>query len=240
MQRLYALATLFTLCASLCAGASRTAPPEAAGLALTRYLAQLDRTVPDNADPIEVHIDAALPKLDKHGSLRAIRRDGANGAEFQVLRLEGDATVKQQVIARYLSTEANARRIPASGIAISPANYKFSYAGPVGASGRLFYVFLITPKKKRPGLIEGQLWIDASTGAAVRQTGHLVKSPSVFVRRVDITRQTELRGDGSIVRLTHVDIDTRLIGHARLRIEERPLPRNFEASSDLAATGQDQ
>ena len=90
------------------------------------------------------------------------------------------------------------------------------------------YVFDITPKQKRDGLLQGQLWIDAETGIAVRQTGFVVKKPSVFVRRIAITRELTLSGGMPSSRTTRVEIDTRIVGRAELMITERPLPVDEE------------
>ena len=66
------------------------------------------------------------------------------------------------------------------------------------------------------------LWIDGETGIAVRLSGHLVKSPSMFLKRVNVTRDNSLR-DGIVeTRITHLLIDTRLVGSARLVVVERP------------------
>jgi hypothetical protein len=76
------------------------------------------------------------------------------------------------------------------------------------------------PKKKRTGLIRGQLWIDSATGIAVRQEGRLVKRPSVFIRKIEVTRDTNLRDELPYTRVTHVSIETRLVGRAELTITE--------------------
>ena len=72
--------------------------------------------------------------------------------------------------------------------------------------------------------MKGQLWIDASTGIAVREYGRLVKSPSVFLRRIDVMRDTSIRNDVPYLQTTHLEIDTRLVGQAELTIKERPVP----------------
>lgn len=40
----------------------------------------------------------------------------------------------------------------------------------------LAYAFQITPRRKQPGLIQGEIWLDQGTGVPVRQFGRLVKS----------------------------------------------------------------
>jgi hypothetical protein len=111
--------------------------------------------------------------------------------------------------------------VPASSVAVSPSNYKFHCVCSIGA-GTLTYVYQITPRRKRVGLIQGELWIDVSTGIAVRMAGHLVKSPSVFLRRIDVVQDTDIREGLPYLRITHLDIDTRLVGRAELTIQERP------------------
>jgi len=189
--------------------------------ALTRYESIMERAPLWDVTTIE--IEASLPKLGKQGRLRAIRRLLPLGkVDYHVVELEGDSTVKQQVIARYLSAEAQAAARPSSSVAITPANYKFRYAGSVNVAGALSYVFQIAPRKKREGLIRGELWIDAESGIALRQAGRLVRSPSIFLRRVEITRQTDMQDGVPSARITHLNIDARLIGRAELTITERP------------------
>jgi len=192
-----------------------------AAMALARYTAGLEQLSPWSLETIE--IDASLPKLEKHGRLRAIRRLLPLGKpEYQVLEIAGDQTVRQQVIVRYLSAEVRAAAIPASSVAITLANYKFRYKGAVKTGGTIVYAFLITPRKKWEGLIKCVLWLDGETGAVVRQSGYLVKKPSIFVKRVDVTRETTFRDGSADMRVTHLSVDTRLVGRAELIIHERP------------------
>ena len=190
-------------------------------MAFARYIVGLEQESPWSLETVE--IDASLPKFGKQGRLRAIRRLLPLGRrEYQVLEIAGDQTVKQQVIVRYLSAQIQAAAIPASSVAITLANYKFRYKGAVKTGGTMAYRFLITPRKKREGLIKGELWLDGETGSVVRQSGYLVKKPSIFVKRVDVTRETDLRDGSAEMRVTHLSVDTRLVGRAELTIHERP------------------
>jgi hypothetical protein len=181
--------------------------------------------MPDADAPLDVEaieIDASLPKMKTRGSLRANRRLLRGTPEYQVLELEGDKTARQQVILRYLSAQMQAALIPASSVAITPANYRFSYKGAVEIAGALAYFFTIKPRKKREGLIKGELWLDGETGAVVRQSGYLVKNPSIFVKWVTPTRETGMHDGLAEERITHLSVDTRLVGRAELTIHERP------------------
>src|SRR6185369_16614095 len=120
-----------------------------------------------------VEIEAALPKLKEQGRLRGIRRLLPLGRpEYQVLELNGSRTVKQQVIARYLTAEKSASSMTPSAVAVTPANYRFVYTGSIDLDGGPSSVFQITPRKKREGLIQGMIWIDDATGTAVRLSGY--------------------------------------------------------------------
>jgi hypothetical protein len=192
-----------------------------AAMAFARYIAGQVQTVPWSVEAVE--IEASLPKSEKQARLRAIRRLLPLGKpEYQVLEIAGDRTVTRQVIARYLSAQIQAAAIPVSSIAITPANYKFTYKGPVETAGALAYSFAIKPRKKREGLIKGELWLDGETGAVVRQSGYLVKNPSIFVRRVAVTQDTAISDGLAAERITHLSIDTRVVGRAELTIHERP------------------
>uniref|UniRef100_Q026M5 MucB/RseB N-terminal domain-containing protein n=1 Tax=Solibacter usitatus (strain Ellin6076) TaxID=234267 RepID=Q026M5_SOLUE len=192
-----------------------------ASLALARYTAGAGENSPWRAETVE--IDASLPKMSQTGRLRAIRRLLPFGKpEYQVLEMAGDQTVKQQVIFRYLSAEVKAAAIPSSSVAVTAANYKFRYKGPVETDQGLVYAFSITPHKKREGLIKGELWIDGETGSVVRLFGSMVKSPSIFIKHVDLNRETDLRDGVARTRVTHLAIDTRLVGRAELTITEQP------------------
>src|SRR5215472_15811087 len=105
---------------------------------------------------MEVEIEASLPKLKKHGKLHALRRISALGQiTYEHLFFEGDGTIKNQVIARYLTAEVEAQKDQAPSLAVTPANYKFKYRGEESLADRPVYVFQVTPRKKRVGLFRG-------------------------------------------------------------------------------------
>jgi hypothetical protein len=199
-----------------------------ASLAFARYIAGLEQISPWRLESIE--IEASLPKLEQSGRLRAIRRLLTFGKpEYQVLEITGDSAIRQQVLVRYLSADIRASAIPASAVAVTPANYHFRYKGAVPTGESVTYIFLITPRQKRAGLVKGELWLDGDSGAVVRQSGYLVKRPSVFVKRIDVTRETTLRDGIAEARVTRLSVDTRLVGRAELTILERPFNEPSEA-----------
>ena len=171
---------------------------------------------------MEVEIDASLPKLKKQGRLHALRRISALGRiTYELLKFEGDGTVKNDVIARYLTAEAQAQSESNLKFDVIPDNYKFKYKGLTTYEGRDAHVFQVTPRKKRVGLYRGELWIDAETYLRVRESGSFVKNPSIFLKRVEFDRKYEIRGGISVPLEIHSVVDTRLVGKAELNIAFR-------------------
>jgi hypothetical protein len=193
-------------------------------LAFGKYLASLqERNLFTESGPVSIEIEASLPGLAKEGRMLAVRRtDASERSEYDSIQFDGDTTVKRQVIARYLDAEEQAEALPYSTVAVTPANYKFRYLGSVENNETTVCVFQIVPKKKRAGLIRGQIWIDSATGIVVHQEGRLVKRPSVFIRTIEVRRDTNLREGLPYTRVTHVAVETRLAGSAELTITERP------------------
>jgi len=180
---------------------------------------------------MEVEIRASLPKLQKHGRLHALRRISSLGRiTYEHLAFEGDGAIKNQVIARYLESEIEAQKEPSPSLAVTPENYKFRYEGRTQFEGRDAYVFSVNPRKKRAGLFQGSVWIDAATYLRVQESGYLVKNPSIFLKRIAFTRRYEIR-DGIPVPVQVASIvDTRIWGPAQLQIDysnfsvDDPLP----------------
>jgi len=169
---------------------------------------------------MDVDMEASLPRLKQQGRLHALRRITALGRiTYEALRFEGDNTIKNQVIARYLTAESEAQKDLAPSLGVTPANYKFKYQGIGGLNGRPVHVFQVNPRKKRQGLFKGEVWIDAATFLRVRESGYFVKSPSMFLKRVAFVRRYEIRDGISVPRQVQSTVETRLVGTAELTID---------------------
>jgi hypothetical protein len=174
---------------------------------------------------MEVDIEADVPTLHKHGRLRALRRISSFGRRitYDALHFEGDHSVRNDVIARYLTAESEALKSEPATFAVTPANYRFKYAGLVAIDGRKVYAFHVSPRKKKVGLFVGELWLDPETHLVVRESGRLVKSPSIFVRKIEFVRDFGVEGGVSIPTRTQYSVDTRLVGRANLSIAFTPI-----------------
>ena len=181
---------------------------------------------------MEVDIDAKLPRLEKQGKLRALRCISKLGQiTYKALGFSGDNTIKKEVITRYLEAESQAR--DSGEIAITPENYKFKLKGSIERAGQVVQIFQITPRKKRVGLFKGELWLDAQTGMPVRESGRFVKTPSVFLKKIEFVRDYELRDGVSIPRHIESRVDTRVVGRAELNINFSNFTKQENTTADL-------
>lgn len=212
---------LFLFAASL--GALSAATGTGPNAIVENYLAaaqQQERALAGSS--MEVDIEASLPKLKKHGRLRGLRRISRLGRiTYEALHFEGDNSVKNHVIARYLAAEAEAQADGSPSLSVTPANYNFKYKGEKQSGELVVDVFQVTPRHKRVGLFKGEIWIDAKTSLCVRQSGRLVKTPSLFLKKVEFVKEFEIRDGISVPRQIHSIVDTRLVGQAELTIDYR-------------------
>ena len=207
-------------------------------IAFARYIAWLHAPDPfTESGPVALAIMGSLPGLNKQGGLLAIREVGeSERSQYGIIGLQGDSIVLERVIAPYLEAERKSEDQPLSSVLITPLNYKFRYAGAVETGDRTAYIFRITPKKDRAGLIRGELWIDSVTGAPVLVTGHLVKTPSTSSGGIDIVREITFVDGHPFGRTTHMSIETRPVGLAQLTIIESPLRRDPASTDGSVAT----
>ncbi len=213
--------------------------------ALDAYLAanrvQQDRL---RDSTMEVEIEARLPRMKREAIQRAVRQVGATGAiTYEPLSSTGDNMVRKEVIARYMIAEADASRKVGPGdaklqsIGITRDNYKFSYKGLGTLNDRQVYVFQVTPKQKRLGLFKGEIWVDTLTFQTLRESGTFVKSPSIYLSKVQFMRQYEIQ-DGLAVP-THVSsqIETRMVGRADIDIRFSDFSNVLTARSRICPLG---
>lgn len=167
---------------------------------------------------MEVDIDASVPNLKEQGRLHALRKISKVGQiTYHQLRFQGDNTVKNQVIARYLQAEQQGQGD--QNLAITPANYKFKYKGEKSTDqGKDVYVFLLSPRRKKVGLFKGEIWLDSGTYLPVFEKGRFVKNPSIFFKKVDFERAFKIQNGLAIPEYTMSTIDARLIGKVELNI----------------------
>jgi hypothetical protein len=168
---------------------------------------------------LEVDMDASVPKLKKQGKLHALKNISKLGKiTYRALGFSGDNMVKTEVIARYLNAELQASQEGPS-IAISPENYKFKYKGMNWVDGRDVYVLHVDPRQKKVGLFKGELWLDAKTYMPVRESGQFVKTPSIFLKKMQFVQMFGMQDDGvSIPQRMESKADVRFFGSVEFTV----------------------
>jgi hypothetical protein len=116
-RALVGIAALFVVTSACEARASEpvtivSATPPA--LTFARYIAFLNRRdVFSESGPVVVEVSAEIPLQHTHASLSAVRETGTSErSEYEVLGVDGDATLLQAVIERYLTAKARAEDLP--------------------------------------------------------------------------------------------------------------------------------
>jgi len=179
---------------------------------VTRYVSatQEQQTAMRGAS-MQVDIAAEVPKLQSKGKLQALRSISKLGKiTYNALAFIGDKRIRNEVIARYLTAETQTPAGP--DISITPANYKFKYKGLQDHEGQQAYVFQVSPRRKQVGLFKGDLWIDPQTYMPVRESGRFVKSPSIFLKKIEFVRTYEVKDGLAVPQHIESKVQTRIFG----------------------------
>jgi hypothetical protein len=158
---------------------------------------------------------------------------------FKAVRFTGDAFVKTNVITRLLQSEVNhvQKDNPALN-AISPANYKLSYKGTNELQGRTVHVYQLKPRQKRAGLFKGRIYVDAYTGSLVRAEGRPVKSPSMFVKKIEFVQDYQDIGPFTLPVHMHSEATARIVGRAVVDVYQRDYQPIANAVANTAVTAE--
>lgn len=168
---------------------------------------------------MDVEMKGNIPKLALTGTMHALRGISKFGkVTYDALRFDGDSTVKNQVITRYLTLDAQAMESPDPKIAINTENYKFKYKGLQNKDNREVHVLELNPRRKHVGLFKGEVWLDPATYLTVRESGRFVKSPSIFLKKLEFVREYEVRNGIAVPTRLSSFVDTRLVGRTELDI----------------------
>jgi hypothetical protein len=130
-------------------------------------------------------LEGGVKDSDKHGWLEAwTEYQPGRGLSFEVVREGGSEYVRNKVLRGMLSSEqeliAQGKRVRTS---LDSKNYVFEEGGMTDAG---LHRILMVPIKKSDGLVNGSVFVEPESGLIARLQGRLVKSPSFWVRDVDV------------------------------------------------------
>lgn len=178
---------------------------------------------------MDCEIEASLPSLNRKGKFHALRQISKLGQiTYKAITFQGDNTIKNDVIARYLQAEKEAAE-KGGNLGRTPDNYKFKYYGVYGEGEWKLHLFELIPKQKKAGLFHGWLWIEAKSGLPVREQGEFVKNPSIFLKRVEFVRDYEIRDGAAIPVKVDSHIQTRVVGKAEMSIRYSNVAKDSSA-----------
>jgi hypothetical protein len=194
------------------ASSARATIPDAADQTITQFLAQ------DDAQPAY----RAVRRLEaengsRKGWLEALTEySPAAGFHFQITAEGGSGYIRSKVLRAVLEGE---REVIANGetarSSLALANYRFQGNG-IDAEG--FANVLLSPRRKERVLISGTMFLKPTDGDLVRLQGRLAKSPSFWVKDVDIVRTYERIGGAVVPVALETKAQVRLLGDAILRM----------------------
>ncbi|HUQ88134.1 MAG TPA: hypothetical protein VM096_11280 [Vicinamibacterales bacterium] len=130
-------------------------------------------------------LEGGVANSDKNGWLEAwTEYTPGGGFSFNVVNEGGSDYVRNKVLRGMLTSEqqliAAGKRVRTS---LDAKNYTFEDGG-ITESG--LHRILMVPSKKSDGLVDGSVYLDPESGLVTRIQGRLVKSPSFWVRDVDV------------------------------------------------------
>jgi hypothetical protein len=168
-------------------------------------------------------IRAELPESKQQGEYEVKRQYSApKSLLFTALHFTGDTFVKANVIARFLQSEVDhVQKDDGPSMALSAANYKFSYKGMKMADGRALQAFQMKPRKKRLGLVKGSMYLDAHTGSLVHVEGVPAKSPSVFLSKIRLSQDYADFGPFTLPVHIHSEAKASIVGRTIVDVYHR-------------------
>jgi hypothetical protein len=83
------------------------------------------------------------------------------------------------------------------------------------------HVFQVKPRKKRVGLFKGRIYLDAYSGSLLYALGTPVKSPSIFIKKVEFVQRNADFGSFTFPVHIHIEASTRSVGRAIVDFDHR-------------------
>jgi len=139
---------------------------------------------------------------------------------FAIASGAGSPFVRHHVFQRMLKDEE--KRVKANNdpdSLISPKNYTFEIIGEDHIGSSECTVVHAIPNRRETDLFEGKIWIDERDFAIVKIVGHLSKSPSLWIKRVDFVRQYQKIDEYWFLLREEASVDVRIYGAETLTID---------------------
>lgn len=191
---------------------ARATVPNAADDSIKQFLAQ-----DDTQRPYRAVRQLEAENGTRKGWLEAVTEySSAAGFQYRISLEGGSEYIRGKVLKALLDGERDViARGESSQSSLALANYTFQANG-VDAEG--LANVLLSPRRKERVLVSGTMFLNPSGGDLVRLEGRLTKSPSFWIKNVDIVRRYE-RINGVVVPVAlETRAQVRFHGDAKLRM----------------------
>jgi hypothetical protein len=195
-----------------CASALEATNPDPVDQSIQHFLAQ-DDTVP--AYRATRRLEAV--NGDKRAWLDAVTEySPQTGFNYDITDEGGTGLLRSKVLHAVLDGEREAiAKGEAARSSLANANYAFQ---PDGMDADGLASVRLMPRRKERALVSGHMLLHAGDGCLVRLEGHLAKSPSFWVKDVEIVRTYERVGGAVMPVALESHAQVRLVGEVSLRM----------------------
>lgn len=131
--------------------------------------------------------------------------------EFEIRNAQGNGR-GERVVRKVLEHETQMAPSWRQSI-ISDENYKFSLLGEETVDGRRCYVLGLEPRRDSKELLKGKAWVDAENYRVHRVVGEPAKSPSWWIKKLQITVAFGSVQGMWLQTMSHAEADVRFFGH---------------------------
>ena len=183
--------------------------------AIARFLSDIEK--PPVSYQARRRLQASSAKLHESAWLEAITEyDPSSGFRYAIVAQGGSERIRGRVLKSVLEAEKeNSTRAEWQRAMLSRANYEFDFGGR-DEDGMLR--LQLTPRRKDSRLIDGSALLRAPEGNLVRVEGRLSKSPSWWVRWVDVTRSYSPIGGMMMPVAIESTADVKIAGLSKLQM----------------------
>jgi hypothetical protein len=162
--------------------------------------------------------------------------------EYEIREATGSGR-GEKVVRRVLDHEVDTKSDWRSS-AVTDENYQFQMLDPEQSKDCNCYVLGITPRREAKDLIKGKIYVDRDSFQIRRMIGELVKSPSWWVKRVNVTLNFNDVQGMWLQTAAYADADVRIFGRHVLethdisyRTQDDAVAKNSPRRNDVPRTG---
>ncbi len=191
-----------------------------------RFLSQEVVTVTDYVS--EREILAYNPKTKSFAEMRIEARLHNRNLSYRVLNQSGSKFILGKIRGGLNDEVDETAKLNPSTVAFTEANYIFT---PANSDGMGLYRLISKPIREEKLLIDGSIFVTQS-GELVRVEGKLVKSPSFWTKKVELTKVYDKIAGARLPVFLESKAQVRLVGESTLTITYHYLSVNGVTVTD--------